>query len=317
MTSDTELVELPAPERTEPGRAVGASRWRRVLRALPPYLYLAPALGVLAVWVYRPLVATAQLSLVSWNLLPTTARQPVGTANYERLLDLPALWHAAGVTAMFAIGLLPFSVVLPTVVALATRRVGGRASAAYQAMVFAPFLVSPVACAALWQWLLAPRLGVVNRLLGIDVNWLNEAGPARLAIVVMTGWSLLGFAVLIVTAAVAQLNDDYSAAAQLDGASRWQITRRITLPLLSPTLVFLTLMSLLLSAQLTFPLIDALTQGGPGDATTSIYYLLYDLAFRSFQAGLSAAAGILFFVVFTVIALLLVWLSERLTFHDN
>jgi multiple sugar transport system permease protein len=285
--------------------------------AAPPYLYLAPALLLLAVWVYRPLVSTADLSFSTWDLLPTTPKVPAGASNYRQVLSLPQLWHAARVTALFALGMLPFGVVLPTVTALAARRVRGRAATVYRALVFAPFLVSPVASAALWQWLLAPKFGAVDRLLGTDLNWLNESGPAQLSIIVITGWSFLGFAVLIVNAAVAQINDEYTAAAQLDGASGAQIVRRITLPLLSPTLVFLTLMSLLLSAQLSFPLIDALTQGGPADATTSIYYLLYEYAFRTFQAGLGAAAGLLFFVAFTVLALFLVWLAEKLTFHDN
>jgi multiple sugar transport system permease protein len=137
------------------------------------------------------------------------------------------------------------------------------------------------------------------------------------AIIVITGWHLIGFAVLAVAAGLAGISTDYDEAAQLDGANRLQIGMRITMPLLSPTLVFLTLMTILLSAQWSFPLIDTLTQGGPAGATTNIYYLLWDYGFHSFNAGLSAAAGIVLFLGFGVIAGSLVWLSERITFHDN
>lgn len=223
------------------------------------------------------------------------------------------MWYTLAVIA----GLLPFTVVIPVVVALATRQVSGRVRELYRALIFTPMLVAPVASAAVWQWLLDPGSGAVNRLLGVDVNWLYETVPAQISIIGITGWHLLGFAVLLVSAGLSGINDDYSAAAQLDGASRWQITRWVTLPLLSPTLVFLVLMTVLLGAQWTFPLIDTLTQGGPAAATTHIYYLLWDYGFHSHQAGLGAAAGVIFFATFGIVALFLVWLSDRISHHDD
>ena len=283
----------------------------------PPYLYLAPGLALLVIWTYRPLAQTVQLSFYSWNLLPTSPAIPVGTANYERLLALPEMGEAVWNTVLVILGVLPFTVVLPVVVGLLTRRVGGRFQRLYQALIFAPMLVAPVAGAAVWQWLLDPRSGAVNRILGTRINWLHEAVPAQLSIVGITGWHLLGFAVLVVAAGLAGISPDYDAAAQLDGASRTQITRWVTLPLLSPTVVFLLLMTVLLAAQWTFPLIDTLTQGGPAGATTHLYYLLWDYGFHSYQAGLSAAAGVLFFAAFGVVAAGLLRLSDRLTFHDH
>ncbi|WP_414945194.1 carbohydrate ABC transporter permease [Amycolatopsis sp. cmx-11-32] len=302
---------LPVPSSPRP------SLTRRIARAAPPYLYLAPALALLVVWTYRPLAQTAQLSFHSWNLLPTTPITPVGWANYERLLDLPELGQSVTRTVAVILGLLPFSIGIPVLAGLLTRQVRGRARVVYQALVFAPMLVAPVASAAVWRWLLDPGGGAVDRIFGIDVNWLHETGPAQLSIIGITGWHVLGFAVLVVSAGLAGINPDYADAAQLDGASRGQVTRWITLPLLSPTLVFLALMTVLLSAQWTFPLIDTLTQGGPADATTNVYYLLWDYGFHSYDAGLGAAAGMLLFVGFGLVAAGLVWLAERLTFHDD
>lgn len=306
-------VASPAvpPSRARPPRA------RRAGRSLVPYLYLAPGLVLLGVWVYRPLLQTGQLSFFSWNLLPTTPMVPVGLANYERLFTLPEFGESIWRTLLLVIGLLPFTVVVPVVVGLLARRVRGRAAVVYQALVFAPLLIAPVAGAAVWQWLLDPRAGAVNQVLGTTTNWLQEPGPAQLAIVVITGWHVLGFAVLVVAAGLAGINDDYAGAAALDGASPGQITRWITLPLLSPTLVFLVLMTVLLSAQWSFPLIDTLTKGGPAGATTNVYYLLWDYGFHSFDAGLGAAAGMIFFVGFGVVAAALVALSDRVSFHDN
>ncbi|MEV1295249.1 sugar ABC transporter permease, partial [Pseudonocardia sp. NPDC049635] len=289
----------------------------RVARAAPPYLFLAPGLVLLAIWVYRPLATTVQLSFFSWNLLPTSPAEFVGFANYERLFALPDFSAALGRTVVLILGLLPFTLVVPTVVGLLGRRVHGRAATVYQALVFAPMLVAPVAGAAVWQWLLDPRGGLVNQLLGTSTNWLQEPGPAQLAIIVITGWHVLGFATLVLAAGLAGIDSEYSAAASLDGATHWQTTRWITLPLLSPTLAFLLLMTLLLAAQWSFPLVNTLTGGGPSDATTNIYYLLWDYAFTSFDAGLGAAAGMIFFLGFGLLALLLVRLTERLSFHDS
>ena len=313
------FVETTQPSTVEIGavRAQRPSVARRILRATPPYLYLAPGLVLLTVFSYRPLVQTAQLSMYSWDLLPTSPMIPVGSRNYERLFTMPDLGSATWHTIVVIAGLLPFSLVLPVIIGLLTRRVNGRARALYGAMLFAPMLVAPVASAAVWQWLLDPGAGLVNRLMGVSVNWLHDSMFAQIAIIGIAGWHLLGFAVLVVSAGLEAINGDYTEAARLDGASRWRITRSIILPLLSPTLVFLALMTVLLGAQWTFPLIDTLTQGGPAGATTHLYYLLWDYGFHNFQAGLGAAAGVIFFVGFGIVAVGLVWLSERLAFHDD
>lgn len=290
---------------------------RRLLRRVVPYLYLAPALFLLIVWTYRPLAQAFELSTYSWNLLPTSPMRPVGTANYERLLELPAFSASLWRTVVLIAGLLPFTVVLPVVIAMASRRVSGRARTIYQAFAFAPFLVAPVAAAAVWRWLLHPGAGAVDRVLGTDRNWVYDAQAAPWVIVVVSGWQLLGFAMLVVWAGLAGINGDYDEAARMDGATPGQIRRWITLPLLSPTLMFLVLTTVLLTPTVTFPLIDSMTLGGPAQATTNIYYLLWDYAFHSFDAGLSAAAGVLLFLGFGVVAGTLVWISERVAFHDD
>lgn len=312
-----EVAPPPAPVVDAAVTVAPRARWRRALAVAAPYLYLAPALTALVVWTYRPLVQVLQLSTSSWNLLPTSPLTPVGAANFERVLTAPEMRDAVGTTVLFIVGMLPFTILGPVVISLLARRIRGRMKTVYQGLVFAPVLVAPVASAAVWQWMLDPSAGQVNRLLGSPVNWLQETGPARIAIIAITGWHVLGFAVLIVSAGLSNINDDYSHAAALDGATGGQITRWVTLPLLSPSLVFLTLMTILLSAQWGFPIIDTLTQGGPGNATLNIYYLLWEYGFKTFDAGMGAAAGLVFFVVFLAVAFVLVRLSDRLSFHDN
>jgi multiple sugar transport system permease protein len=313
------FVEVPAV--TEAARtSVRAARpplRRRLVRALPPYLYLLPGLACVGFWVYRPLVETVQLSFYNWNLLPTSPKTPVGLANYAQLIRSPQLGSAFWLTAVFIGGMVPFTLIIPTVVGLLTRRVSGRLAAVWQFLIFAPVLIPPVAGAVLWEWLLDPTHGLVDKESGSQINWLLDPGPAQIAVIVITGWHLLGLAVLIVRAGLANINDDYTAAAELDGAGRGQVTRWVLLPLLSPTLAFLGLMTVLLSGQWSFPVIDSLTQGGPSGATTNMFYFLWQDAFQNFDAGSTAAAGVLFFLGFGAVAVLLVWLADRFSFHDN
>ncbi|MFD5179412.1 carbohydrate ABC transporter permease [Nocardia sp. NPDC058379] len=317
------FVELAPPSAPSTGAALAVRRsWlRRAAAAAPPYLYVLPALTGLIVWIYWPLVQTFQLSFYDWDLLPTTAARPVGLSNYREVIALPELGQAALNTVVYIVGLLPFTLLLPLAIALVSQQIGGRARAFYRAAIFAPFLVAPVATAVLWRWLLEPQGGLVNRSLGVlgieSVNWLREPVPALVAIIVMVGWQLLGFAVLVISAGLANISADYADTAAVDGATRWQIVRRITLPLLSPTLLLMTLLTVLATAQLVFPLINTLTQGGPGDATTNLYYLLYETAFTSFDVGRASAAGVLFFCAFGIFALGAVRLLDRWSFHDD
>jgi multiple sugar transport system permease protein len=272
-------------------------------------------------WIYAPLVETFRLSFVDWNLIRTSPQTFVGLENYATVLTLPELQQALANTGIYILAFMFFSLVLPVVIALLARGVDGRAKTFYQALIFVPFLITPVATSAVWRWLFDESGGTIPRIaatFGWDMgNVFREPSLVMGAVIVIVGWQLLGFGVLVVSAGIAGINPDYAAAAALDGASSAQITRRIILPLLSPSLVFLALMTILLSAQWAYPVIDILTQGGPGGASTNIYYLLYQFGFRNFDAGLAAAAGTLFFLAFGLVAMLFVELSERLSFHDN
>ncbi|MBM9468869.1 carbohydrate ABC transporter permease [Nakamurella leprariae] len=314
----------PGPLLTKPpsgppvaAKAPAGSRWWVRVR---PYLYLLPAVAGLVLWVYRPLVQTVEWSFYDWNLLPTTPKRWVGLDNYSDIAALPEMRQAVVNTGWYVLGLLPFAVAIPMVIALLSRKVGGRARGFYQALVFVPMLVTPVATAAIWRWMMQPD-GIINQALGtigVDPgNWFRNSPTAIIAIILITGWQITGFAVLIFAAGLAGIDGEYDQAAALDGASRWRILRTITLPLLSPTVLFMTLMTVLLSAQWTFALLDLLTQGGPSGTTMNIYYLLYRFGFSSFDVGYASAASVAFFAAFGVLAAGMLTLMRRFSFYDN
>jgi len=315
----TEVVPLHETEPRGAERPAAPPLKRRP--PVAPYLYVLPAVALLIVWTYAPLAQTFELSFTEWNMLPAQPKTPVGLENYVTVLTLPELHQALLNTVLYIGAFLVLSVALPVVFALISRRVGGKAKTIYQALIFVPFLVTPVATSAIWRWLFASEGGTIPaiaRAAGIEMgDVFRNPDSSMLAVIVIVGWQMLGFGVLVVSAGLAGISPDYAHAAGVDGATGRQITWRITLPLLSPSLVFLSLMTILLSAQWTFPIIDLVTQGGPSGSSTNIYYLLYQFGFRNFDAGMSSAAGVLFFIGFGLIALLFVELSERLSFHDN
>ena len=310
------LAAGAAPRAAAPARVRG-----RLASKLVPYLYLLPAVVLLIVFSYSPLVQTLGLSFFKWNLLPTTPQRFVGVDNYVRAVTLPEVHQSLVNTVVYILALAAFSIALPLVIALASQQVRGRWKTLYQALIFVPYLLTPVATSAVWRWLFADGDGAITQLLGgigIDVgNIWRDPTLAIVAVIIAAGWQLLGFGVLVISAGIAGISPDYGHAASLDGAGPGRITWRITMPLLSPTLVFLALMTILLAAPWTFSLIDIITQGGPSGSTTNIYYVLYQFGFQSFDTGLSSALGVLFFIVFGIIAFVFVEITERLSFYDN
>jgi multiple sugar transport system permease protein len=224
-------------------------------------------------------------------------------------------------TAIYILGLLPFSVALPLAIAILISDIGGRWRSFYRAILFLPVLIAPIVVGVVWRWLLHPTAGVLNLalsgLLGNEpIDVFHEPSFAIWAIVGITAWELLGFSVLIFSAGLTGINREYVEAAQLDGASPWQVAWFVTLPLLSPTVLFMVLLTVILSAQWTFPLINVLTAGGPENATTNVYYLLWVFGFHNFNVGFSSAAAVLFFLVFGAVAWIFSWLADRFSFYD-
>jgi multiple sugar transport system permease protein len=310
---DTTLTS-PAPAKP---RACAASAGRAVI----PWIYLLPAIATFAVWLYWPLEQAFVLSFFEWNMLPTAPKIFVSWANYANIFALPKLWQALSNTGVYVLGLLPIAVLIPLAIALFTHDLPVRARNIYRALVFVPMIIPPVVAAAVWRWLLDPGYGVVNRGLQAAgfpaVSFLNDPRTAIWTIIMITGWKLMGFSTVILSAANANINPSLIEAARMDGASRWQIVRDIRLPLLASTVLFLAAMTVLLGAQWSFSYINVLTAGGPLGTTTNIYYLLWDFGFSSLSVGWSSASAVILFIGFGVAALGLFRLIDRVSFHDR
>jgi multiple sugar transport system permease protein len=288
------------------------------MRWIAPVLFLAPAFITLGLWIYWPLIEAFRLSFHEWNLLPTSDPVFVGLDNYRNLLALSELRAAAWNTVVYTLGLLPLTVALPLLVALLTREAVGRAGKVYRALIFVPMIIAPVVVAVIWRWLLNPDHGIINKLLGglglSSVRFLQDAETAIWTIIFITGWKLVGFSTLLFAAAMTGIDRSLIEAARIDGATEGQIARRVIIPLVTPTTIFLTVLTVLHGAQWSFVYINVLTQGGPRHATTNLYYLLWEYGFSTFAIGWSTAAGMLLFAAFSVFAVIGMRLMNR---HDD
>lgn len=296
---------------------------KRILKRLTPFLFVAPALILVLFWVYRPLVQTFGLSTQMWNMNPNVEPVNVGLQNFQYIFTHPDFFQAVWNTFLYILLMLPFSVILPMAIAIATNRLSSRAKNIYRAIFFLPMIMPPVACSAVWRWLMHPINGLFNHLLtsmGVveeGVRFLSDENWVLLSIVLIAGWKMIGFSTLMFSAGLTGIDPSYYEAASVDGHKKWRQTLTITLPLLSPTIMLMLMMSVLMTAQWTFAYIDVLTQGGPAGASTNVYYLLWTYGFKNFNSGLSSAAAVVFFIGFGILALIFTRINRKVAFYDN
>lgn len=271
-------------------------------------LFLTPALLGLAVFVGLPTVGSFVLSLVRWDLLG--APRFVGLQNYLALGADPLFWKALFQTFLFVGSYVVVDLVLACALALALElpfrglvRFKGLLRTAY----FLPVVTSMVAVSILWSWLYDPTYGAFNAVLALlglgPVRWLSDPHTALGSLVVMTVWKNLGYDMVLFLAGLQAIPAQYLEAAQVDGASAVQRFRRVTLPLLSPTVLLVGVLATIRAFQ-TFDAVYLMTKGGPQRSTTVIVYWLFQNAFTYFKLGkASALAYVLFAVLLAVTAL--------------
>jgi multiple sugar transport system permease protein len=229
-----------------------------------------------------------------------------GLANYARLLHDPSFWRAFANTLYFVAVGAPLSVAASLGAALLLTARSARARAFFRTVYFVPVVTTLVAVAVVWRFVYHPRLGLANRALGAlglpGVDWLGDPAWAMPALILLAVWKNFGFNMVIFVAGLQAIPERLYEAARLDGATRWQQLRFVTLPMLWPTTGFVALMTLIGHFQL-FAEPYVMTQGGPGDSTRSIVLLLYEQGFRWWNLGQAAAISVVLFGVVLALTL--------------
>jgi len=272
-----------------------------------PWVMLAPTLGLLVVFFMLPIGVAAYESFFSWDLL--TAPRYVGAANYRALAAHGELVRIALRTLLYSAVVVAGSMSLGLSLAILVDR-RGRFFALVRASIFSAYVVSWVAVALLWMWLLDGNGGMVGRLLRAmgapPVSLLGDPRWALPALGVVGVWKLTGYALIVFLAGLQSIPRSLLEAAALDGAGPWQRFRHVTLPQLAPTAAFVATTCLVTSFQ-AFDVVRIMTQGGPARATELFVYAIYEQIFLDLSVGRASALTVVFFGLLLAVA----WLQLR------
>jgi len=296
------------PTRVRGGRWSPRTLTRSVVasarRSMVPYLFMAPALALMAVFVLYPLFRSIQLSLYSWDGLG----EPVfiGVRNFQRLAVDPqfslTLRHTIAFTVGAALGTVVIGLVLA--VAIASRVRGWRV---FKITWFIPVMVSMTVTGVLWSQLLASGDTPINSILGLfgvsdPPDWLGNADTTLPVIILVTIWQFSGFPMIIFLAAMENIPRELEESAVIEGASLWQRTRSLTIPLIKPVIAIVVLLQIIFSLKV-FDIVWAMTQGGPGDSSLVLGVYLYRQGFMFERFGYASAIAVVMaalIIVFTL-----------------
>ena len=271
--------------------------------------FVAPALLVIAIFFFLPVLAALALSLTDFDLYaladPSNLRL-VGFQNYTRLLTTPLFWQALGNTLYFVVAGVPFSIAVSFGAALLLHSRLVRCRAFFRTALFAPVVTTLVAVAVIWRYLFDTRYGWLNYALGsigvTPIDWLGDPHWAMPAIIVFAVWKSFGYNMIILIAGLQGIPAELYEAARIDGASPWRQFRHVTLPSLSPIVAMVSILTVAGYFQL-FAEPYVMTQGGPLQSTVSVLYFMYEEGFKWWNLGsASAVAFLLFVLIFAVTA---------------
>ena len=274
------------------------------------WLFVAPALLAIGVFFFLPVLAALGISLTDFDIYAVADLDNlrfVGARNYLRLVESPLFWKSLGNTLFFVVVGVPLSIAVSLGMALLLHSRLTRFKAVFRTSLFAPVVTTVVAVAVIWRYLFHTRYGLINYALGqlgIDpIDWLGDPDWAMPAIIVFAVWKNFGYNMIIFLAGLQNIPDDLYEAARLDGATRAQQLRFVTIPALAPTLLLVSILTIAGYFQL-FAEPYVMTRGGPVQSTTSVLYLMYEEGFKWWNLGpASAVAFVLFLLMFAITAL--------------
>ncbi len=269
------------------------------------YLFLAPALSAIFIFFFIPVMAAFIISFTDLDIYALADFSKVrftGFNNYLVLFADPLFWKALGNTFYFVLVAGPLGVAISLGAALLLNSKLVKFKALFRLTYFMPVVTTLVAIAIVWRFIYHPKFGIINYFLGLfhvgPIDWLGDPSWAMPAIILMAVWKNFGYNMIIFIAGLQNIPEYLYEAAVIEGANRWQLLRKITLPMLAPTTLFISIITMIGFFQL-FAEPYIMTQGGPLNSTLSIVQYMYQEGFRWWNMGYSAAiAFILFFIIF-------------------
>jgi sn-glycerol 3-phosphate transport system permease protein len=270
-----------------------------------PWLLLTPQMAVILVFFFWPAAQAVLQSLQQQDAFGTSV-EFVGLDNFKQLLSDSSYAASFKTTAVFSVLVAGIGISLSLALAVFADRIT-RGGTFYKTMLIVPYAVAPAVAAVLWVFMFSPSLGVVAYALGkIGINWnhLLDSGHAMTLIVMASVWKQISYNFLFFLAGLQSIPKSLIEAAAIDGARPWRRFWTVQFPLLSPTTFFLLVINVVYAFFDTFAIVDAATQGGPGQDTTILVYKVYHDGFKSLDLGGSAAQSVVLMVI--VVALTII-----------
>lgn len=275
---------------------------------LGAYGYIVPAMTVFAVFLFYPFLKTIYLSLYRTNKMGE-AKIFVGLGNYIELLKSASFWNSLTVTAIFVLIVVIGGMGLGLLGAVLCNRAfpGIRIFSTAYAL---PMAIASSSAAMIFKIMLHPSIGIVNKILGLNINWISDTRYALVCVAVLTAWLNSGINFLYFSAGLSNIDESIYERASVDGASAVQKFFRLTLPGLSP-IMFYTLVVNIIQAFQSFGQVKVLTQGGPGESINLIVYSIYRDAFFNYRFGTAAAESIILFAIVMVLTLIMFRIEKK------
>ncbi|HCY75831.1 MAG TPA: sugar ABC transporter permease [Ignavibacteriales bacterium] len=270
------------------------------------YFFLAPALSAIFIFFFIPVIAAFFISFTDFDIYAlgnlSTVRF-VGLSNYLKLFEDPLFFTALKNTFYFVILAGPLSIVVSLGAALLLNSKLIKFKGIFRLSYFIPVVTTLVAVAIVWRFIYHPRFGIINYILSLigiaPVDWLGDTSTAMPAIVIMSVWKNFGYNMIIFIAGLQNIPEDLYEAASIEGASGWQKFKSITLPMLAPTTIFISIITMIGYFQL-FAEPYVMTQGGPLNSTLSIVQFMYQEGFRWWNMGYSASIAFVLFLIILI-----------------
>lgn len=290
-----------------------ATRWSTVL------LFVGPSMSAILVFFFFPVIAAFLMSFTDfdiYSLADFSNARIVGLRNYRQLVEDPLFWTAMRNTLYFVFLGTPLTITASLAAALLLNSKLVKFKSFFRLVYFAPVVTTLVAVAVIWRFMYHPRFGLLNYALGFlgvnPIDWLGDPFWAMPAIILMAVWKNFGYTMIIFIAGLQNIPDELYEAARIDGASVFQQFKSITLPMLAPTSLFVSVITMIGFFQF-FAEPYVMTQGGPLNSTLSIVMLMYQQGFRWWNMGYSASVAFVLFAVIFLGSFLQFWVRKRRT----
>ena len=276
-------------------------------------IFLLPALLGTLIFIVIPVICSFGLSFVQWDLLNPI--KFVGFENYREIFHDGLFYKILGNTIVFALSTSFLGVIIPLILAsILNTKIRG--SEFFKGAYFLPFITPMVVVGVVWAWIFDPNIGLLNQMLHLHLNWLYDSKLAMPALIVVSVWKLIGYNMIIFLSSLSAISQSLFEAAKIDGANSFQIFKNVTIPMLSPTIFFVVIITAISSFQV-FDLIYLMTQGGPFDSTNVLVYAIYKNAFEYFNVGQASAIAYVLFVIILVLTLIQWSLRKKLVYNEK